>query len=135
MSKATEYTINVKNTTTRVQSFLLFVEVPLASDDIGTAWTNVYAKAPGLVPGADATFIITDEHFAICGNTTTPIGNGTVVKTSHSQRVALGPSDLGYTKLTVNVQGGQGLSVPSKTTVTGGYEIMCGSWDSEQFRE
>jgi hypothetical protein len=132
---STKYVINVKNLKATPQTFLLFVEVPLASDERGSTWTNVYAKAPGVVSGADASFEITDSHFAVCGNTTAPIKNGTVVRTTHSQLVTLGPSDKGRTSLTVNSLGGQGLSPPDKTTVTGGYEIDCGDWNPDQYRK
>jgi len=129
----TKYSITIKNQKEKPVSFLLFVEKPEVSSEAGQAFTNVYAKAPGVPFGGTGTFEIYGTDYAVCGNTIGDISKGTVVKTGHSQNVALGPSQLGLTELQVNSQGGVQLTTPTITETSGGFEIGCGNWDPEEF--
>ncbi|KAM0492532.1 hypothetical protein ACHAP8_009887 [Fusarium lateritium] len=58
-----QVSIVVKNTSDKVQQFLIFSERPTYSESVGEAWNNVWGRSPGVGANHGVTEFIIDEHY------------------------------------------------------------------------
>ncbi|RPB18617.1 hypothetical protein L211DRAFT_719055 [Terfezia boudieri ATCC MYA-4762] len=111
------YTIKVINGSTARQEFMLFNAQPALSSSVGKAYTNVWVKSPSVMyPHGHATFVITDEDFAVCGTTPQALANGVVVTTGDYQAVSVTGSSPGTKAIVQVVDGGPGFTPATGTT-------------------
>lgn len=131
-----KYQINVTNNNSDNTNYLVFCDVPDASDNIGKAWTNVWAKTPGVGKNGGTTQInITTETFAVCGMAPQELGPGVNISTCQSIAVDLGPSDTGAINAAI-IDGGLMFDGDlGATKVQAGFEIQTETWTNAQYRK
>ena len=130
------YTIKVKNQSTKLHEFLLFSSLPSLSENVGDPYTNVWVKSVNVsYPNGRAEFDITVEDFAVCGTTKKPLAIGMVVSTSDHLPVTLKGAESGRMGIIKVVDGGPGFSSPPGTTnVAHSFGISVEPYDSIAYR-
>ncbi|KAG9571219.1 hypothetical protein KCU71_g504, partial [Aureobasidium melanogenum] len=129
-----QYQINVTNNNSDNTNYLVFCAIPEASEDIGKAWTNVWAKTPGVGKNGGNTQInTTSETFAVCGMAPQQLGPGVNISTCQSVPVTLGPSDTGAVTTAI-IDGGLLFDGDlAATKVEAGFEIHTETWTNAQY--
>lgn len=131
-----KYQINITNNNSDNTNYLVFCDIPDASDNIGKAWINVWAKTPGVGKNGGTTQIkITSETFAVCGMAPQELGPGVNISTSQSKSVDLGPSDTGAVTAEIDDGGLVFNGDAGETKVHAGFEIKTKTWTNAQFRK
>jgi len=75
------YTIIVKNKSKANQQYLLFSAPPAKSDKLGQVWSNVWVKTDGTpTPNGSQSIVITQDVFAICGQSKEGLATGVFVR-------------------------------------------------------
>lgn len=132
----TTYTIEVINNNSDPTPYLLFCDVPTASDNIGKAWINIYTKTPGVgAKGGSTTISINDSTFAVCGMAAQELAPRVSVSTAQSTPVDIGAGKLGLVKMDIQDDGLIFIPPTAKSTVVGGYQMDCGTWTNAKYRE
>lgn len=123
------------NNNSEKTNYLVFCDVPGASDNSGRIWTNVWAKTPGVGKnGGTIRIDITTEMFAVCGMAPEELGPCVNISTCDFIPVDLGPSD-GAINAAI-IEGGLMFDGdPGATEVRGGFEIRTETWTNAQYRK
>jgi hypothetical protein len=132
-----QVSIVVKNTSDKVQQFLIFSERPTYSDSVGKAWTNVWGRSPGVGANHGVTeFAIEEHYYAVCGMTPQALDTDLVVKTSDWNEVKLGTDGAKGSLEKLEIEDGGAVFNKKKTATLekdGSFGIDTSSYDVTKY--
>lgn len=133
-------TIRVINDSSQPQKFLIYNSPPQSSGPQGQPLSNVWGVSPGVGPqGGSTQFNIAEEYYGICGNSPSPVTQGTVIDIQSQARVNLTTASAPGTKVPVLADGGavffDNQDIGQTNAGPGTYELDTTQWNTAQYRQ